>query len=306
MRANSIRRLAGGAAALMLAGATILSAAATVSAAPPRWTMQVTSLPNAVSPGANAGYRVVIVNQGPSNISTLFLVTNSAAGTTYVNSSRANTCSGVGAALNCNFGALTAGSSITVTVGYGTPTSGSQFVVQFQLNSNGATFSDVKGRSHGDTLTAEGKTTLISSKNFAGGFSPTANGQIVNEPVGGNNRQSTKIAGLPAGVAGTVEDGPGTTGWCDSARFSCSDLFGEWSVVNVTDGTLSTVFTISITFKTGTPSGFVHANSATDQELVGPCAGTTAPSSSAQIPCFTWSGNTATIYTLRNGSWRGL
>ena len=48
--------------------------AGVASAAPPNWTMTVTKLPDTVSPGAPAGYQVVITNNGPSNISQLYLV----------------------------------------------------------------------------------------------------------------------------------------------------------------------------------------------------------------------------------------
>jgi len=48
--------------------------AGVASAAPPNWTMTVTKLPDTASPGATAGYQVVITNNGPSNISQLYLV----------------------------------------------------------------------------------------------------------------------------------------------------------------------------------------------------------------------------------------
>ena len=48
--------------------------AGVASASPPNWTMTVTKLPGTVSPGATAGYQVVITNNGPSNISQLYLV----------------------------------------------------------------------------------------------------------------------------------------------------------------------------------------------------------------------------------------
>lgn len=309
MRATSIRRLAGGSAALLMAGATVLSMASVATAAPPRWVMTVASLPSQVSPGAPAGYRVVLTNDGPSNISALYLVSNKSATPIYLHSERSGACGDENpptTSLSCSFGALNAGVSVTITVAYTTSTSGSSFAIQFQANTTGATFSDVKGRSHGDTLTTNASTMLSANKNFAGAFTTSASDVVGNSAqLTGKNKQATKVVGVPVGYDATVEDGPTTTGDCDPARFACSSLFGEWSVVNVNSGNaLIAPFQIQITFKTGTPSAFLHSNSATDQELVGQCAGNAAPAPAA-VPCFTWAGNTATIYTLRNGSWKG-
>jgi hypothetical protein len=165
------------------------------------------------------------------------------------------------------------------------------------------TFTDQKDRSHGDLLTTAVSTALNNGRDFAGGFNVVTGGSFGNsDSLTGNNKQATRVSGLPAGIEGTVEDGAGTSGSCGSL---CSTTFGEWSVVNVNGGkNVDGGFTIQITYKTGTPTGFVHSYlnelGETVVEQVGPCAATPVS------PCFTWTGHTATIYTLHNGSWKGL
>lgn len=235
MRVSMMGRLA---AATALACSFGLAAAGGASAATPRWSMSVTDLPAVVHNGSNAGYQVTISNAGPSNISTLFLVTKTQDSPTYVSAPTQGTCSAPGAGpLVCNFGALVAGASVTVTVAYLTPATGASYDPVFQGNSNGATFSDGKGTSHGDTLQDpnETPTQLSSDRNFAGGFA------IDQGPVGDdaalskNNVQATSVTPPASGIVTTVQDG------LPSDAFSCSacagkTLFGDWSRLTVDKG----------------------------------------------------------------------
>ena len=314
MRASSIRRLLGLAASSLLAGAMLLSVAGVAVASPPNWDMQVTLLPSSVSPGAPAGYRVTIHNGGASNISALYLVDDNPATPVYLVSGRPGTCGETGSTpppgpLYCSFGALNAYDSVSITVAYTTPTTGTSTNITFQANTSGSTFSDgLKNRSHGDQLTLKVTTALSSNKNFAGTFSTLTGTSVGDSDVlSGSNKQSTKVNGIPAGVEATVEDGTGTTGSCiTDSTIDCSKTFGEWSVVNVNQGKdVTGGFYIQISYKTGVPTAFVHSYLADDgvtilQQRVDAC-GTTVVA-----PCFTWSGNTATIFTNRNGSWKGL
>ncbi|MFL5727209.1 MAG: hypothetical protein ACJ77F_12810 [Chloroflexota bacterium] len=283
--------------------------------------MTVDKLPATVSPGAPAGYRVTITNNGSSNIASLFLVDKVNGSLTvtpvYLTSSRPGTCNELGTLsgpLSCSFGALNAGDHVTVVVAYTTPTSGSSSSAEFQGSTSGATFSDTKGRSHGDTLQSDPivtTTALNSGKNFAGGFSLSAAGFISNDAnLNGNNRQSTGVKGLPAGFEATVEDGPGTTGTCTSTGpVPCTALFGEWSVVNVNGGSsVEGGFIVTIKFKTGTPTGFLHSfGNPVQQEAIGACPGGVAPATITDPGCFVWDAGTSTasIYTLHNGSYKG-
>jgi hypothetical protein len=284
----------------------LLSVAGVAVASPPRWSMPVVTLPSVVSPGSPAGYRVTVANAGPSNISALFLVSDKLDTTpVYLTSSRPGTCGETGtltSPLFCSFGALNAGDSVSITVAYATLSSANSFAIQFQANTSGSTFSDVKNRSHGDLLTTAVSTALNANKDFAGTFSTLTGTAIGDSDVlTGSNKQATKLANLPAGVEATVEDGPGATGSCTSTdTIDCNKLFGEWSVVSVGEGqAFETPFWIQITYKSGTPTGFVHSFG-DQQELISKCGATIV------APCFTWSGNTATIYTLHNGGVKGI
>jgi hypothetical protein len=280
--------------------------AGVATASPPNWVMTVDKLPATVSPGAPAGYQVTITNNGPSNISALFLVDNIGGTPVYLTTTQ-GACNSSGP-LFCSFGALNDGQSVTVIVAFDTPTSGSSFAVTFQANTNGSTFSDVKGRSHGDLLTQAVSTALNNGKNFAGFFSTlTTNGIGNSDQLSGNNKQSTRLAGLPPGLAGTVQDGSVTSDACTTdlgAGIDCSLLDGETSVVTVgSGGDVPGGFFVIIHNKNGsTPTAFVHTYGAGLQEKINACGPTPV------APCFTWdaSTTTATIYTLHNGSYTKL
>jgi hypothetical protein len=207
------------------------------SASPPRWSMSVTDLPAVVHNGSSAGYQVTISNAGPSNISTLFLVTKITDSPSYVGTPTQGTCSAAGAgALRCSYGALGAGQSVTVTVAYTTPATGTSFDPVFQANSNGATFSDAKNTSHGDTLQDQNETatTLTTSKNYAGGFSIDTNPVGDDATLSKTNVQSTTLTPPQAGIIATVEDG------LPDSTFACAGCvgtqLGEWSRLNVNNG----------------------------------------------------------------------
>jgi hypothetical protein len=284
--------------------------AGVASAAPPNWRMTVTTLPPTVSPGAPAGYQVTITNLGSGNIAALYLVAEVNGSvdvpTVYLTTTQ-GTCDPVGQPLDCSFGALNAGDSVTVVVAYTTPTSGSSFSVEFQGNTTGNTFADgIKGRSHGDTLLPDPvvtTTALNNGKNFAGFFSTDGVDGIGNsDSFIGNNKQSTRISGLPPGLAGTVQDGSITPDACiPSADVDCSLLDGETSVVTVGTGeNITGGFFVIIHYKNeSTPTAFIHTYGIGGQETIYACADPVV------APCFTWDDltDTATIYTLHNGNY---
>jgi hypothetical protein len=229
-----MRAVASAAAASIL----ILSAfgATSVSAGQPNWDLTVTTLPNAVSPGADAGYRLVIRNNGSSNISKLFLNDTVAGPATYLAGDRANTCQ-TSPVLFCSFGALGSGGSITLTVAHATPASGASFSVTFELNTSGASANDKGHTSHGDTLTRTATTSLSGDQNFGGGFVQSAGSNVSNgQTLSGANVQSTKVtvdATNSNGIPVTVQDGSAVTFPC----VACSGtVYGEWSDVQVAEG----------------------------------------------------------------------
>jgi hypothetical protein len=146
--------------------------------------------------------------------------------------------------------------------------------------------------------------------NYGGGFTYNLDRSVGNSPIGPGNLQSTKLVGLPVGVAATVLDGLAEPphGTCETtAEIDCDALFGEWVEVTVGDGLTYPEFQIQLTYASGTPKGFVHlfvVGGEVLQEPIDACAKKVADRT---LPCFTWkaSTNTATIFTLHNGTYKG-
>jgi hypothetical protein len=208
---------------------------------------------------------VTIANEGRSNISALFLDTDpnalppSPVSPTYVSlptyanqPDGAGSCHPAGAGpLYCDFGNLVAGASVTVTVAFQMPASGSTFF-NFRALGNGNTPSD-GGTSHGDALkalisinggnsrppvTPAASITLNASKNFAGGFSPDDDTVVANDPnLGPKNIQSGQIGSPVGGIAVTLEDGLADNAFsCEALGTICTHRFGEWARLNVGGG----------------------------------------------------------------------
>ena len=237
-----------------------------VSAGTPGWKFYITPIPadGIVAPGTSAGFVVTIANEGRSNISALFLDTDpnalppSPVSPTYVGPiTYTNQPGGVGSChdagagpLYCDFGSLVAGASVTVTVAFQMPASGSTFF-NFRALGNGNTPSD-GGTSHGDALkalisinggnshppaTPAASITLNGSKNFAGGFSPDTTTVQNDQSLGSKNIQSGQVVPPAGGIAVTLEDGlPDSTFNCTSLGVVCSNRFGEWARLNVANG----------------------------------------------------------------------
>jgi hypothetical protein len=274
------------------------------------------AIPASYSAGNAAGFRGTYHFTDASTLARLHLVigTTGASGVAFRSatlngSTVANACTS-SLPVTCQFRQVRTGDTIVVTTAF-TPAEGATSVsATYTWNTTGATPSD-GGTSHGDTWDGITQTaTLNTDPNYAGGFVNSGGGTIQNlQVVSESNKQATKLASLPAGVAATVLDGPGLTNLCtNTADVNCADQFGETSIVTVGDGqSFGAPFTISIVYYQGSPDGFVHRYGPDDseQEFIGPCPKKN-PASAA--PCFTWTNKsrTATIYTFHNGSYRGL
>jgi hypothetical protein len=235
--------------------ALLLLGTGTALASPPNWSMTVVKLPPTVAAGANAGYVVTVKNSGPSNIASLFLVSDATSAPSYVSTPTQGSCVS-SPLLNCNFGALTAGNSVTVTVAYGVGSS--NFTVTFQANTSGATFSDTRGTSHGDTLSNQVTTAVSNSQNFGGGFVVGSTTVQDNQSVGRRNLQATLVNSPEALVPVTVEDGITTGIACNGCT---GHLIGEWSRLNVNNGQpYGTPFKIVITIDGSAVPGGVSAS----------------------------------------------
>lgn len=208
-----------------------LSIAAPVSAATPGWERSnAASILDTVGPGKDAGYVVTIYNDGPGNISTVYLQSTSTpsyAGHEGCNSS---------GALYCELGALAVGESIELIVAFQVPTTTGLFSVSFAVNATGVTLSDKGKQSRGDNFTFVGET-MVSTEggDFDAGFVVGPDVFRTNQSVGRNNPQATTLEGAPQLTPVTIEDGISTAP-CDSDVVNCSKLVGEWSKITVGDG----------------------------------------------------------------------
>ena len=244
--------------------AAMLIGPATVSAAQPGWEFtNLALLPSAVSPGSSAGYSFTIHNGGSSNISHLYLTDSVNAAPTYFVNSRGTVCQ-QSPTLFCSFGALNSGDSIDVTVAYATPTSGSAFDVTFQLNSNGATFSDRGGNSHGDSLNSPKLTTALSSnKNFAGAFSLDTTDVATDPSLSKQNPQSSAVTPPVSKIPVTVEDGLVTFGGAGTDPCGTATLahcIGDWARLNVDNGAAGPVKVTIMLYGKSVPNAATTSN----------------------------------------------
>lgn len=206
-------------------------------AATPGWAFSNQAyIPDTVQPGSDAGYSFTIVNNGKSNISQLFLVSDSTQPITYLDTQRGTSMCVTTPTLKCDFGALVAGAHIDVVVAYTTPSSGKTFAPTFGLNGTGNT-PDPGGNSHGDTKTFQFVTTLDSSINFNGGFQLTGHEIGTYDVLSNSNKQSTKI--LPPASAidlpVTVEDGIATFPGGFTNPCTAHTCYGDWTKISVKD-----------------------------------------------------------------------
>jgi hypothetical protein len=317
MRATSMRRLVGGAAALMLVGTMLLTATGSVLASVPAATSTTDALPATVT-GDIVGFRTNLFYADGSTLAKAFVTifTDGTGTNRYVQATRngapvAKACTVVSDLVSCTFKTVRTNDHLAVTVAY--DRIATIATARGIWSSTGSPTSDTGDNSHGDTWTdPDGAATATydaTSTDYAGGFSIVAGSSIGNaQAVSSTNRQATRVAGLQAGIAATVLDGASVQGDC--GPYDCGTAIGEWSVVSVGDGqTFGTPFQIVITFYAGTPRSFVHQYvddaGVTQYELIGACPKKN-PASGA--PCFTWSAkdNEATIYTYHNGGLKGL
>lgn len=300
-----------------------------VSAAPPNWAMHIDNYAPVVKPGNNAGFLVTITNNGPSNISTLFL-DDSRSEIPLIAEPSQGSCDLSGGLL-CSFGALNAGASVTVLVAYRTPTSGSAFDVTFQANTNGATFADNNkkngkgGTSRGDSLNGDVSVALNGNANFGGGYVLGSTSVANSENLTTSNRQSTRLDGLSSRIYATVLDGSEQ----DLCGTACARVqLGEASEVKVDGGNPQTnAFRITITIRGASLSNpkpsassivVVHQRDNGTVEIIGDvaserCDSATNPTNVSGEGCviatYIGNGNNANlqivIWTFRNGKFRG-
>lgn len=216
--------------------ALMLLGVGTAVASPPGWEfLNPVNLAPEVGSAKLAAWSFTIHNGGSSNISKLFLTDSLKTEAFDVYDDRAACVKSP--VLYCNFGALAAGASIFVRVVYTAPSTAGDFPITFQLNGSGDTFSDGKGRSHGDTqsLYFDGKTdhepvTVVNtSTEFDGGYALTAGATF--STVGTLTRQNPQTSSVVAPInlsAVTIQDlgSYGTGDPCGTNGLTC---IGQWT-----------------------------------------------------------------------------
>jgi hypothetical protein len=244
--------------ALLSAGLLLAALVPAASAAPPKWSITATQAATFVNSGSAQAFDITITNNGPSNISSLYLVAASDnSGSTasvvadepvYITSSRAGACSNPDGGLLCSFGAVNKGVTVTVTVAYTMPLASGNTIL-FGLNTTGLVVGG--NNSHGDAIytTPQVVTILPATEINRGGKFTLANNDSVSndQAVSSSNVQATKLLGLEAYLGASVADGSGVTFSCPKAKCKAK-LFGEWSDVNVDGGAKQTTpFGVQIT-----------------------------------------------------------
>ena len=310
-------------------------------AAPPQgWAISSTNLStDGVSVGSTAGFRVVVKNNGPSNISSLFLLAGANKDATtlitehsaYLEAHDASgtvTC-GESNGVLCAFGAVPPGREIVVTVAYtmrfdyGFAYGGKD--IWFGLNTTGV----VSGAnsSHGDVLSSKQTVTILPAEltaDVAGKWTLQTDDSLANAPVGGTNLQQTALHGLASFIGTYVEDGSALSFSCPKATCK-TKAFGQWSKVAVAGGqSQGAPFQITLTIaKSQLPNNLslsdvivyhtLDNNGGTD--VIGDiaaerCDGGPAPTANIGQGCIDPSFDTAgnlviDVWVTRNGGFRG-
>jgi Domain of unknown function DUF11 len=302
--------------------AVMLFGSGIAQATPPRWAISaITSLPPTVGVGANAGYSFSVTNNGPSNISALYLLaTDVTAPATYAvwQKTTGTTVDGQGSCpttgqLNCALGALNAGQTVSFVVAYAVGTS--NFSVNFQLNTTGSIITP-NGHNHGDVLQGTGNTSVSNSQNFGGGFIVGDTSVQDFQTIGKKNPQATSLVSPATIIPATVEDGITTGIACNNAH--CANAFGEWSRINVNNGQVfGAPFKVTLLLYGGAVPGGANASNivvlhtlddgVTTETISADCTYSGGVPTNAECRTVTKVGNNYQIdvWLFKNGSLKG-
>ena len=217
-------------------------------AKPPGWAITAHATPPKVVNGADAGWKVTVANNGKSNISAVFVVTDHEEGDpladpTYVSGTTwtgqvgpADACHDVDGRLLCDLGNIVAKASVTFTVAFPTPATGTSYGFTFLGFGNGNTPSD-GGTSHGDFVPGPASVNLTTDKNFAGKFATNLNTIADSSDLGPKNIQFSSLLPPAANIGVSLEDGlPNSAFTCPNTIPQCGNAFGEWTRLYVDNG----------------------------------------------------------------------
>jgi hypothetical protein len=131
------------------------------------------------------------------------------------------------------------------------------FTNTFKLDSTG----DPAGgnNSHGDSLPLTVTTGVNTNANFDGGFTIDTSALQTGGTLGSGNKQTTGLVPPSSFIPATVEDGITTGIACTIA--ACANQVGEWSRVNVNNGTIyGSAFKVTMMVWGGSVDGGVSAD----------------------------------------------
>jgi len=221
-------------------------------ARPPGWAITPVADPPTVVNGADGGWIVTVSNGGKSNISAVYMVTNIPTDDplvdpvpTYVSTATwtgqtgpEDPCSdALSGPLLCSFGNIVAGGSVTVTIAFSTPETGTGWAFKFLGFGNGNTPSDGDNNaSHGDFVEGTASVALTTDKNFAGEFSTDTTSITNNGDLGPKNIQFGSLTPPVANVGVSLQDGLNDNAFSCATVTQCAKRFGEWTRLYVANG----------------------------------------------------------------------
>ncbi len=225
-----IRKLGRLGAVVGTASLVAMSVFAPVAAAKaPNWSASTVTqiVSGGITSGGNQGFAIHIVNSGPSNISSLYLVTNVADAAAWVSDSRCTTTG----SLVCSFGAVNAYTTVDLTVAYRVPFSNGGTKITFELNTTGNV--PGKNNSHGDAFDMPQTVSLLTGRDQAASYI-VADATVQNDQsLDKRNPQATSVVSPAAHIPVVVEDGSGVSFTCSGCNRT---QFGQWSRVSVNAG----------------------------------------------------------------------
>ncbi len=310
-----IPRLVGALGLALALAAGMLSSA---MAATPKVTTWGTNLsPAFVSNGGLAAFTVYARDDDTSTLAQFYL-TETTSGTrapsVYAAIASQGTCTQSGQ-LQCDFGQVKPGVTVTVTVAF-TTGAGSSWSPDFEFSTTG--FVTGKNRSHGDAFPVTDDLTVQltnGDRDHAGSYVwDSGQASVADTGITRSNPQSTAVTVSSTGIGAAVSDG--SVIGCQGIDVTCpASLFGETSVVSVDNGLPQPAFQIVIDYyKPGVNpnqvNGVYHswndASGTGDELITTQCSGSPVPSS---VPCFTASkvgpqNLEIIIWTYHNGNYR--
>jgi hypothetical protein len=236
--------------------AAMLFGTGAVSAANPTWRVTFDSIPNVVSPGADAGWLVTVINDGPSQINDLNVTidsTSTTAGYVYLSDIEVSTgfvvapCPTLAGVTTCNVGTLPDDGTASFTVAFPGPSStNGSFNITIGLRSGTGDTETDPGHSRGDKKTFTSSTPIVQNDNFDGGFTFDDFTYQTNQNVGRRNIQATTVDNVGDSIGVTVSDGGYESDPTCPVQPACTNVIGEWSNINVDDGAPQSAFRVTL------------------------------------------------------------